>query len=139
MEAYVYHKEVVAIESGQVRTLLGSLPAIFLGSWRVHYKVIGAGPRLFIGPEQYLWFAPGIGVVKHVLNSVDYELAEVRLPEEVFSLDENDAGGRFRVPSGGFLVVQLRGGSPDELTGSLWRLDAGGGHCNSSTPPSTVT
>jgi predicted secreted protein len=126
VEAHVYHKEVVAIESGQVRTLLGSLPAIFLGSWRVHYTVLGASPRLFIGPEQFLWYAPGIGVVKHVLNSVDYELAEVRLPDEVLSLDKDDAGGRSRMPNRGFLVVQLRGGSPDLPTGSLWRLDAGG-------------
>jgi hypothetical protein len=121
VEAYVYHKEVVAIESGQVRTLLGSLPAIFLGSWRVHYTVLGASPRLFIGPEQFLWYAPGIGVVKHVLNSVDYELAEVRLPEEVLALDEDSAPGRHRIPNGGFLVVQLRGGSDD----GMWSLENG--------------
>jgi predicted secreted protein len=126
VEAYVYHEEVVAIESGQVRTLLGSLPAIFPGSWRVHYTVLGASPRLFIGPEQFVWYAPGIGIVKHVLNSVDYELAEIRLSEEILALGENNDGGRFRMPNGGFLVIQLRGGSPDLSTGSLWRLGDGG-------------
>jgi predicted secreted protein len=126
VSATVYHKEVVAIEAGQVNTMLGTYSPIFTGAWRIHYDLVGSGPRLFGGPQQFLWFAPGVGIVKHVLNSIDYELAEVRLPEEVLSLDEDDAGGRFRMPDEGFLVVQLRGGSPGELTGSLWRLDAGG-------------
>jgi len=115
VEAYVYHKEVVAIESGEVRTLRGTLPPIFTGAWRVHYKVFGSSPRLFIGPEQYLWFAPGIGVVKHVLNSVDYELAEVRLRDEVLCLNEEDASANVQLPQGGLLVVQLRGGSARDV------------------------
>jgi len=126
VEAYVYHEEVVAIESGEVRTLLGSHPAIFLGAWRVHYELFGSGPRFFGGPEQFLWFAAGVGVVKHVLNSVDYELAEFRLAEEVLHLEEKDAAGSFRTPNGGLCIVELRGGSPEFSYGSVWRLDSDG-------------
>ena len=89
-EATVYHREVVAIESGEVRTMLGSTSPIFLGSWRIHYELPESSPRLYGGPVQFLWFADGVGVVKHVLNSVDYELAEFRLPNEVLVLDRQD-------------------------------------------------
>ena len=124
--AHVYHQEVVAIESGEVRTLLETHTPIFR-AWRVHYELFGTGPRFFGGPQQYLWFAPGVGVVKHVLNSVDYELAEFRLPEEVVLLEEKDAGRTVRVPSGRLVIVQLRGGDPNKTEGWAWRsLEADG-------------
>ncbi len=123
--ATVYHKEVVAIESGQVNTMLGTYSPIFVGAWRIHYDLVGSGPRLFGGPTQFLWFAPGVGIVKHVLNSIDYELAEFRLPDEVRALDENDAAGSSDVPEGGLVVVQLRGGDPDVAKGWGWRLAGG--------------
>ncbi|MFC2106348.1 hypothetical protein ACFLS0_06330, partial [Candidatus Bipolaricaulota bacterium] len=44
-EARVYHQEVVAIESGEVRTLLGLYSPIFLGTWRVHYDLPASSPR----------------------------------------------------------------------------------------------
>jgi len=119
-EAYVYHQEVVAIESGEVRTLLGSHSPIFLGSWRVHYELPESSPRLYGGPVQFLWFAPGVGVVKHVLNSVDYELAEFRLQDEIVLLEEQDAGKIARVPAAGLAIVQLRGGSPSSVDGWEW-------------------
>lgn len=109
-EANVYHQEVVAIESGEVSTLLGPYSPIFLGTWRVHYELPESGLRLYGGPVQFLWFAPGVGVVKHVLNSVDYELAEFRLPHEVLALDRYDDGRMVQVPNGGLVVVQLREG-----------------------------
>jgi len=109
-KATVYHREVVAIESGEVGTLLGSYSPIFLGTWRVHYELPESSPRLYGGPIQFLWFAPGVGVVKHVLNSVNYELAEFRLPEEVLALDRHDDGQTVQVSNGGLVVVQLREG-----------------------------
>ena len=109
-EARVYHQEVVAIESGEVRTLLGPYSPIFLGTWRVHYDLPASSPRLYGGPVQFLWFAPGVGVVKHVLNSVNYELAEFRLPDEVLVLDRHDDGQTVQVPNDGLVVVQLREG-----------------------------
>jgi len=109
-EATVYHREVAAIESGEVRTLLGSYSPIFLGTWRVHYDLPESSPRLYGGPIQFLWFADGVGVVKHVLNSVDYELAEFRLRDEVLVLDRHDDGHTVQVPDGGLVVVQLREG-----------------------------
>ena len=121
-EARVYHREVAAIESGEVRTLLDSYSPIFLGTWRVHYELPESSPRLYGGPVQFLWFADGVGVVKHVLNSVDYELAEFRLPNEVVVLEEQDDGPPVDVPNGGLVVVQLRGGSPDQ-EGKDWKLE----------------
>lgn len=109
-KATVYHREVVAIESGEVRTLLGSSSPIFLGTWRVHYELPESSPRLYGGPIQFLWFAPGVGVVKHVLNSVNYEIAEFRLPDEVLALDRHDDGQTVQVSNGGLVVVQLREG-----------------------------
>ena len=109
-EVRVYHREVAAIESGQVSTLLGTYSPIFLGTWRVHYDLPESSPRLYGGSVQFLWFAPGVGVVKHVLNSVDYELAEFRLPNEVLALDRDDDGQTRQVPNGGLVVVQLREG-----------------------------
>ncbi len=108
--AYVYHPEVAAIESGEVRTMLGTYSPIFVDAWRVHYNLPISAPRLYGGPVQFLWFAPGVGVVKHVLNSVDYELAEFRLPEEVTGLERRDDGRTKQVPRGGLVVVQLREG-----------------------------
>ncbi|MBE0634498.1 protease inhibitor I42 family protein, partial [Candidatus Bipolaricaulota bacterium] len=109
-KAQVYHREVAAIESGTVSTLLGTYSPIFVGAWRVHYDLPESSPRLYGGPIQFLWFANGVGVVKHVLNSVDYELAEFRLPGEILALDESDDGRTARVPDGGLVVVQLREG-----------------------------
>lgn len=109
-EARVYHREVAAIESGTVRTLLGTYSPIFLGTWRVHYALPESSPRLYGGPVQFLWFAPGVGVVKHVLDSVDYELAEFRLREEIVVLEEQDDGKTVKAPNGGLVVVQLREG-----------------------------
>ena len=109
-EACVYHREVAAIESGTVSTMLGSHSPIFLGTWRVHYELPESSPRLYGGPVQFLWLAPGVGVVKHVLNSVDYELAEFRLPEEILILDRHDDGQTRQIPDGGLVVVQLREG-----------------------------
>lgn len=109
-EAVVYHREVAAIESGTVNTLLGTHSPIFLGSWRVHYDLPESSPRLYGGPVQFLWFADGVGVVKHVLNSVDYELAEFRLPDEILALDRHDDGQTRHVPARGLIVVQLREG-----------------------------
>jgi len=122
VNARVFHREIVAIESGKVLTLLGDHPAIFSGAWRVHYDLFGSGPRLFGGPQQFLWFAPGIGVVKHVLNSVNYELAEFRKRNEVASLEEQDAETVAQIPSGGLVLVQLRGPSPD-AEGPVWRME----------------
>ncbi|MFC2079570.1 hypothetical protein ACFLSZ_06290 [Candidatus Bipolaricaulota bacterium] len=119
-EAYVYHREVAAIESGEVRTLLGPYSPIFLGSWRVHFNLPESSPRLYGGPVQFLWFADGVGVVKHVLNSVDYELAEFRLPDEVVLLEEQNDGNTVGVPRGGLVVVQLREGAGDD--GWKWVL-----------------
>lgn len=121
-DAYVYHREVAAIESGEVRTLLGSYSPIFLGTWRIHYNLPESSPRLYGGPVQFLWFADGVGVVKHVLDSVDYELAEFRLRDELVVLDEQDDGQIATVPNGGLVLVQLRGGSPDQEGGD-WKLD----------------
>jgi len=115
-EARVYHREVAAIESGEVSTLLGTYSPIFLGSWRVHYDLPESSPRLYGGPVQFLWFADGVGVVKHVLNSVDYELAEFRLPNEVVVLDEQDDEQTVNVPDGGLVVVQLR----ESASGDGW-------------------
>jgi predicted secreted protein len=125
VSATVYHKEVVAIESGQVNTMLGTYSPIFTGAWRIHYDLIGSGPRLFGGPTQFLWFAPGVGIVKHVLNSINFELAEFRLPDEVLALSETKTAGD--VPAGGLVVVQLRGGNPDVAEGWGWRLAGGTG------------
>jgi hypothetical protein len=109
-EARVYHREVAAIESGTVSTMLGSYSPIFLGTWRIHYSMPEISPRLYGGPVQFLWFADGVGVVKHVLNSVDYELAEFRLPNEIVVLEENNEGQLVKAPNGGLVVVQLREG-----------------------------
>ena len=49
-------------------------------------------------------------MVKHVLNSVNYELAEFRLPDEVLVLDKHDDGQTVQVPNDGLVVVQLREG-----------------------------
>lgn len=122
-EAVVYHREVAAIESGEVRTMLGTMSPIFLGSWRVHYDLPESSPRLYGGPIQFLWFADGVGVVKHVLNSVDYELAEFRLPGEVRVLEQHDDGQTAGVPSGGLVVVQLREGTADGWTWILGGID----------------
>lgn len=108
--ATVYHREVAAMESGQVLTMLGTYTPLFTGTWRIHYEMPEITPRLYGGPVQFLWFADGVGVVKHVLNSVDYELAEFRLPNEVVVLAEQDHGQRLDVPNGGLVVVQLREG-----------------------------
>jgi predicted secreted protein len=116
-EAVVYHREVAAIESGTVSTLLGTHSPIFTGSWRVHYELPESSPRLYGGPVQFLWFANGVGVVKHVLNSVDYELAEFRLPDEILALDRYDDGQTRHVPAGGLVVIQLREGE-----GWAWTL-----------------
>ncbi len=124
VEATVFHPEVVAIETGEVSTLLGSYTTIFQGAWRVHYELFGTAPRLFGGPQQFLWYAPGVGVVKHVLNSVNYELAEFRLPQEVVALNESDQTAT--VPEGGVLIVQVRGVSPDRAASGVWRLESGG-------------
>jgi len=118
-KATVYHREVAAIESGQVSTLLGTYSPIFLGTWRVHYELPESSPRLYGGPVQFLWFAPGVGVVKHVLNSVDYELAEFRLPSEVIALSEKQDGLTVKAPNGGLVAVQLR-----EAEGWEWKLVA---------------
>lgn len=122
-KALVFHREVVAIESGEVRTLLDPYPAIFLGAWRVHYELPESSPRLYGGPVQFLWFAPGVGVVKHVLNSVNYELAEFRLAEEVVCLEDKDAGKPVQAPNGGLVIIQLRGGSPDPAQGWAWSFE----------------
>ncbi|MFC2094881.1 hypothetical protein ACFLSW_00370 [Candidatus Bipolaricaulota bacterium] len=121
-EAYVYHTEVAAIESGELRTLLGTYPVIFQDAWRVHFELPESSPRLYGGPTQFLWFVSGVGVVKHVLDSVDYELAEFRLPDEVVALDEQDDGATVTVPAGGIVVVQLRGGTPGQ-DGRGWTLE----------------
>jgi hypothetical protein len=110
-EAYVYHPEVVAVQSGVVSTLLGTYSAIFLDAWRIHYQLPAGGPRFYGGPVQFLWYVPGVGVVKHVLNSVDYQLAEFRLRSEVLVLTGSDAGRTVKLPSGGLVTVQLRGNS----------------------------
>lgn len=116
-EARVYHREVAAIESGTVSTLLETYSPIFLGTWRVHYELPESSPRLYGGPVQFLWFAPGVGVVKHVLDSVDYELAEFRLRDEIVVLGEQDDGETVKTPNGGLVVVQLREGE-----GWEWKL-----------------
>ncbi len=120
-EAYVYHTEVVAIESGVVKTLLGTYSPILTDAWRVHYELPAGGPRFYGGAVQYLWYVPGVGVAKHVLNSVDYELAEFRLPEEVVSLTRYDDGLTTSLPDGGMAFVQLRGDA-DPLDGWAWHL-----------------
>ena len=120
-QAYVYHTEVVAIEAGVVRTLLGTYSPIFNDAWRVHYELPAGGPRFYGGPVQFLWYVPGIGVVKHVLNSVNYELAEFRLPEEVLGLTRHEDGHTSYLPDGGMAFVQLRGDS-NPLDGWSWQL-----------------
>ena len=120
-EAYVYHTEVVAMEAGVVKTLLGTYSPIFTDAWRVHYELPAGGPRFYGGSVQYLWYVPGVGVAKHVLNSVDYELAEFRLPEEIVSLTRYDDGRTTSLPNGGMAFVQLRGDA-DPLDGWAWHL-----------------
>ena len=120
--ATVYHTEVVAIESGEVRTLLGPTTPIYTGSWRIHYDLPAAAPRLYGGSPQFLWFAPGVGVVKHVLNSVNYELAEYRRPDEVVHLEERHAGGIATVDVGEIVIVELRGGAPGHKGAWTWEL-----------------
>jgi|GEM_PF-2604662 hypothetical protein len=108
--ATVYHRDVAAMESGQVLTMLGTYNPLFVGTWRIHYSMPEISPRLYGGPVQFLWFADGVGVVKHVLNSVDYELAEFRLRDEIIVLEETNDGQTVGVPNGGIVVVQLREG-----------------------------
>lgn len=115
--ATVYHREVAAMESGQVNTMLGTYTPLFTGTWRIHYAMPEISPRLYGGPVQFLWFAPGVGVVKHVLNSVDYELAEFRLPGEIVVLEESNDGQIVQAPNGGLVIVQLREGE-----GWEWKL-----------------
>ncbi len=121
VRAQVLFRELVAIESGTVFTLLGRYSPILLGAWRVHYTLFGAAPSLFGGPKQFVWFAPGIGIVKHVLNSVNYELAEFLTRQEVIALREGKTVGD--IPEGGLVIVQLRGSSSDEITSGAWRIE----------------
>lgn len=121
VHARVTHQEVVAIRTGTVFTLLGEYSPITTGAWRVHYELFGTAPRLFGSPMQFLWFAPGVGVLKHVMNSSDYELAEFSLREEVALLQEGDAVAD--APVGGVVIVQLRGGSPDVTASGAWKLE----------------
>ena len=121
VQAKVLFQEVVAIEAGTVSTLLGDYTAITTGAWRVHYELTGTAPRLFGGPKQFLWFAPGVGVLKHVLSSVNYELAEFVLHNEVVALQEGDAVAD--APVGGLVIVQLRGGSSDLTSSGAWRIE----------------
>lgn len=121
VRAQVLFQEVVAIEAGQVSTLLGKYSPITTDAWRVHYELLGTAPRLFGGPKQFLWFAPGVGVVKHVLDSVNYELAEFRMRHEVTALREGDVVAD--APVGGLVIVQLRGGSADVTASGAWRME----------------
>ena len=122
VEVEVLHQEVVAIENG-ITSLLETQPAIFTGVWRVHYHLFGEAPAFFGGPVQFLWFAPGVGVVKHVLNSVNYELVEYREAGEVLALNEEDDDATKRLPVGGIVTVQLRGSSPELAISGGWRLE----------------
>ncbi len=116
----VLHPEVVAIQAG-LSSLLGPYKNVFTNVARVHFDIFGSVPRLFGGTVQFLWFAEGVGVVKHVLNSANYELVEFRKRSEVASLTERRTQGD--VPLGGVVTMQLRGGSPSGSSGAIWSLE----------------
>ena len=125
IDVEVLHQEVIAIENG-ITSLLGMQPAIFTNAWRVHYHLIGDAPAFFGGPVQFLWFVPGVGMIKHVLNSVDYELVEYRERSEVLVLTEDDDRGTEKIAEGGIVTVQLRGGAPGKAISGGWTLDSYG-------------